>query len=73
MNGIGCEAEYPTNLTALDPLRPMRPQQVNNCLVEYIYVETIHAGIQCAFAVRIVVVGVVYVLLVIIVEVKSNC
>ncbi|XP_071551887.1 uncharacterized protein NKAIN [Panulirus ornatus] len=51
VNGIGCQAVYTTNLTDLDPLRPMRPLEVNDCLVDYIYVETIHAGIQCAFAV----------------------
>ncbi|XP_069945681.1 sodium/potassium-transporting ATPase subunit beta-1-interacting protein isoform X2 [Cherax quadricarinatus] len=51
VNGFGCQAVYTTNLTNLDPLRPMRPLEVNNCLVDYIYVETIHAGIQCAFAV----------------------
>ncbi|XP_042228641.1 sodium/potassium-transporting ATPase subunit beta-1-interacting protein-like [Homarus americanus] len=49
VNGIGCQAVYTTNLTNLDPLRPMRPLEVNNCLVDYIYVETIHAGIQGAF------------------------
>ncbi|XP_064099876.1 sodium/potassium-transporting ATPase subunit beta-1-interacting protein-like [Macrobrachium nipponense] len=51
VNGIGCRAVYATNLTDIDPLRPIRPLVVNDCLVDYIYVETIHAGIQCAFAV----------------------
>ncbi|KAG0710201.1 Sodium/potassium-transporting ATPase subunit beta-1-interacting protein [Chionoecetes opilio] len=51
INGIGCRAVYPTNLTTLDPLRPMRPLRVHDCLVDYQYVETIHAGVQCGFAV----------------------
>ncbi|XP_063870788.1 sodium/potassium-transporting ATPase subunit beta-1-interacting protein-like isoform X2 [Scylla paramamosain] len=51
VNGIGCRAVYPTNLTTLDPLRPMRPLRVHDCLVDYQYVETIHAGVQCGFAV----------------------
>jgi len=50
VNGIGCKAVYPTNLTNIDPFRPIRPQEVSNCLVEYVYVETIHASIQCVFA-----------------------
>ncbi|XP_042855723.1 sodium/potassium-transporting ATPase subunit beta-1-interacting protein-like [Penaeus japonicus] len=51
VNGIGCRAIYSTNLTDVDILRPIRPLEVNDCLVDYIYVETIHAGVQCAFAV----------------------
>ncbi|XP_050716727.1 sodium/potassium-transporting ATPase subunit beta-1-interacting protein-like isoform X2 [Eriocheir sinensis] len=51
VNGIGCRAVYPTNLTTLDPMRPMRPLEVHDCLVDYEYVETIHAGIQCGFAI----------------------
>lgn len=50
VNGIGCRAVYSTNLTDVDILRPIRPLEVNDCLVDYIYVETIHAGVQCAFA-----------------------
>ena len=53
VNGFGCRAVYPTNLTTLDPLRPMRPLRVHDCLVDYQYVETIHAGVQCGFAVSI--------------------
>lgn len=53
VNGIGCRAVYSTNLTDVDILRPIRPLEVNDCLVDYIYVETIHAGVQCAFAVGI--------------------
>lgn len=49
VNGIGCKAVYATNLTDIDPFRPIRPVAVNDCLVDYVYVETIHAGIQCAF------------------------
>ncbi|CAL4128308.1 unnamed protein product, partial [Meganyctiphanes norvegica] len=49
VNGLGCKAIYPTNLTNIDPFRPIRPQEVTNCLVEYVYVETIHASIQCVF------------------------
>ncbi|KAL7639501.1 UNVERIFIED_CONTAM: hypothetical protein RMT77_010002 [Armadillidium vulgare] len=51
INGIGCEPVYPTNLTQVDVFRPLRPVTVKGCLLSYEYVETIHATLQCVFAI----------------------
>ncbi|GLG94721.1 uncharacterized protein GBIM_01868, partial [Gryllus bimaculatus] len=53
INGIGCKAIYPTNLTAddPDPFRPLRPEHVVGCMLEYQYVEVLHAGFQCVLAI----------------------
>ncbi|XP_035917119.1 sodium/potassium-transporting ATPase subunit beta-1-interacting protein isoform X3 [Anopheles stephensi] len=49
-NGYGCRPTYPTNVTSEDPYRPVRPEKVDGCLLEYHIVEVVHAGIHCALA-----------------------
>ncbi|XP_037926881.1 sodium/potassium-transporting ATPase subunit beta-1-interacting protein isoform X1 [Hermetia illucens] len=51
VNGYGCIPTYPTNITNEDLSRPVRPEQVDSCLIDYPIVEVIHSGIQCILAV----------------------
>uniref|UniRef100_A0A182QYN6 Sodium/potassium-transporting ATPase subunit beta-1-interacting protein n=1 Tax=Anopheles farauti TaxID=69004 RepID=A0A182QYN6_9DIPT len=50
-NGYGCRPTYPTNVTSEDPYRPVRPEKVEGCLLEYHIVEVVHSGVHCALAV----------------------
>jgi len=50
-NGYGCKPTY--NITSDDPFRPLRPERVEDCLLDYTLVEVIHSGVQCALAVSI--------------------
>uniref|UniRef100_A0A182KDF2 Sodium/potassium-transporting ATPase subunit beta-1-interacting protein n=1 Tax=Anopheles christyi TaxID=43041 RepID=A0A182KDF2_9DIPT len=50
-NGYGCRPTYPTNVTSEDPYRPVRPEKVDGCLLEYHIVEVVHSGIHCALAI----------------------
>ncbi|KAJ9586862.1 hypothetical protein L9F63_019544 [Diploptera punctata] len=46
VNGSGCKPSYPTNLTIAedpDPFRPLRPEHVTGCFLDYQYVEVVHA------------------------------
>ncbi|EDW02414.1 sodium/potassium-transporting ATPase subunit beta-1-interacting protein isoform X1 [Drosophila grimshawi] len=47
-NGYGCKPTY--NITSDDPYRPLRPELVEDCLLDYTLVEVIHSGVQCALA-----------------------
>ncbi|KAL7741667.1 hypothetical protein ACLKA6_000288 [Drosophila palustris] len=47
-NGYGCKPTY--NITSDDPFRPLRPERVEDCLLDYQFVEVIHSGVQCALA-----------------------
>ncbi|XP_023033904.1 sodium/potassium-transporting ATPase subunit beta-1-interacting protein isoform X4 [Drosophila willistoni] len=47
-NGYGCKPTY--NITSDDPFRPMRPERVDGCLLDYTLMEIIHSGVQCALA-----------------------
>uniref|UniRef100_A0AAG5CZY8 Sodium/potassium-transporting ATPase subunit beta-1-interacting protein n=1 Tax=Anopheles atroparvus TaxID=41427 RepID=A0AAG5CZY8_ANOAO len=49
-NGYGCRPSYPTNVTSEDPYRPVRPEKVEGCLLDYYIVEVVHAGVHCALA-----------------------
>jgi hypothetical protein len=54
VNGVGCKPTYPTNLTSEvdpDPSRPLRPERVAGCFLDYQYVEVLHAALQCVLAV----------------------
>jgi hypothetical protein len=54
VNGAGCKPTYPTNLTSEvdpDPSRPLRPERVTGCFLDYQYVEVLHAALQCVLAV----------------------
>ncbi|XP_021929486.1 uncharacterized protein LOC110834541 isoform X1 [Zootermopsis nevadensis] len=54
VNGAGCKPSYPTNLTSEldpDPSRPLRPEHVTGCFLDYQYVEVLHAALQCLLAV----------------------
>lgn len=53
VNGYGCKPTYPINITSEDPYRPVRPEHVNDCLIDYPIVEVIHSGIQFALSVSI--------------------
>ncbi|XP_052860202.1 uncharacterized protein LOC128267412 [Anopheles cruzii] len=50
-NGYGCRPTYPTNVTSEDPYRPVRPEKVEGCLLEYHIVEVVHSGVHAALAV----------------------
>ncbi|XP_062543668.1 sodium/potassium-transporting ATPase subunit beta-1-interacting protein isoform X1 [Armigeres subalbatus] len=50
VNGYGCKPTYPMNITSEDPYRPVRPEHVDGCLLDYHIVEIIHSGVQCALA-----------------------
>jgi hypothetical protein len=57
VNGAGCKATYPTNLTSEldpDPSRPLRPERVTGCFLDYQYIEVLHAALQCLLAVSYV-------------------
>lgn len=61
VNGAGCKPTYPTNLTSEvdpDPSRPLRPERVTGCFLDYQYVEVLHAALQCVLAVLGSVVGI---------------
>ncbi|KAM8711355.1 hypothetical protein ACLKA7_000489 [Drosophila subpalustris] len=47
-NGYGCKPTY--NITSDDPFRPLRPERVEDCLLDYQFVEVVHSGVQCALA-----------------------
>ncbi|XP_058836523.1 sodium/potassium-transporting ATPase subunit beta-1-interacting protein isoform X1 [Topomyia yanbarensis] len=51
VNGYGCKPTYPTNITSEDPYRPVRPERVDGCVLEYHIVEIVHSSIQCALAI----------------------
>lgn len=51
VNGYGCKPTYPTNITSDDPYRPIRPERVDDCLLEYHLVEVVHSGVQCFLAI----------------------
>lgn len=51
VNGYGCKPTYPMNITSEDPYRPVRPERVDGCLLDYHIVEITHSGVQCALAV----------------------
>ncbi|XP_037951335.1 sodium/potassium-transporting ATPase subunit beta-1-interacting protein isoform X1 [Teleopsis dalmanni] len=51
VNGYGCKPTYPTNITSDDPYRPIRPERVDECLLDYTIVEVIQSGVQCALAI----------------------
>ncbi|XP_034476817.1 sodium/potassium-transporting ATPase subunit beta-1-interacting protein isoform X4 [Drosophila innubila] len=48
-NGYGCKPTYNTSISD-DPFRPLRPERVEDCLLDYTLVEVIHSGVQCALA-----------------------
>lgn len=53
VNSYGCKPTYPMNITSEDPYRPVRPERVDGCLLDYHIVEITHSGVQCALAVSI--------------------
>lgn len=54
VNGYGCKATFSDNITIIDdPYRPRRPELVENCLLDYSWVEVIHSGVQCLLAVSV--------------------
>ncbi|XP_054090102.1 uncharacterized protein DDB_G0283357 isoform X2 [Zeugodacus cucurbitae] len=50
VNGYGCKPTYPVNITSDDPFRPIRPERVDDCLLDYTIVEIVQSGVQCALA-----------------------
>ncbi|CAO1349189.1 unnamed protein product [Diamesa serratosioi] len=46
VNGPGCKPNYSINITSDDPYRPIRPERVDGCIVEYQIVEVIHSFVQ---------------------------
>ena len=55
-HGIGCKINNDTwvDKAPKDTSRPIPPEEyVEGCLIDYYYVEVIHAGIQCLLAVSI--------------------
>ncbi|XP_067630207.1 sodium/potassium-transporting ATPase subunit beta-1-interacting protein isoform X2 [Eurosta solidaginis] len=51
VNGYGCKPTYPVNITSDDPFRPIRPERVDDCVLDYDVVEVLQSGVQCALAV----------------------
>jgi hypothetical protein len=61
VNGIGCRPYFTVNgslatplhinVQLADVLRPPRPDWVDGCLLNYYYVEVIHAAVQLILAV----------------------
>ena len=51
INGYGCKPTFPTNITSEDPFRPVRPETVDGCLLDYQIIEVIQAAVQCGLAV----------------------
>ncbi|CRL03546.1 CLUMA_CG016509, isoform A [Clunio marinus] len=45
-NGPGCKPIYSTNGTLEDPFKPIRPDRVDGCFLEYPYIEIIHSSVQ---------------------------
>lgn len=52
VNGYGCKPIY-INITSEDPFRPIRPERVDDCLLDYPTIELIHSAFQCFLAVSI--------------------
>ena len=55
-HGIGCKVNNDTwvDNAATDTARPIPPEEyVEGCLLDYYYVEVIHAGVQCLLAVSV--------------------
>ncbi|XP_055538112.1 sodium/potassium-transporting ATPase subunit beta-1-interacting protein isoform X1 [Wyeomyia smithii] len=50
VNGYGCKPTYPMNITSEDPYRPVRPERVDGCLLDYHIVEIVQSSLQCALA-----------------------
>lgn len=53
VHGWGCKADFPTNITFDDPYRPIRPEKVEGCLLDYHLIEIAHSGVQSFLAVSI--------------------
>ncbi|GAB0099081.1 Sodium/potassium-transporting ATPase subunit beta-1-interacting protein [Sergentomyia squamirostris] len=51
INGYGCKPVYPVNITSEDPFRPIRPERVDDCVLEYHTVEVIHSSLQIILAI----------------------
>ncbi|XP_070499738.1 sodium/potassium-transporting ATPase subunit beta-1-interacting protein isoform X2 [Chironomus tepperi] len=45
-HGYGCKPVYLTNSTQEDPFRPIRPDRVDDCFLDYWMIEVIHSSIQ---------------------------
>ncbi|XP_055607442.1 sodium/potassium-transporting ATPase subunit beta-1-interacting protein isoform X1 [Uranotaenia lowii] len=50
VNGYGCKPVYPMNITSEDPYRPVRPERVDGCLLDYHIVEIAQSGVQSILA-----------------------
>lgn len=50
-HGPGCKAIYPANVTYDDPTRPIRPERVDGCYLDYHIVEVVQSGVQIFLAV----------------------
>jgi hypothetical protein len=45
-NGPGCKPIFSTNGTLEDPFRPIRPDRVEGCLLDYWIIEIVHSAVQ---------------------------
>lgn len=52
-NGPGCKPIFSTNGTLEDPFRPIRPDRVEGCLLDYWIIEIIHSGVQIFLTVSV--------------------
>jgi sodium/potassium-transporting ATPase subunit beta-1-interacting protein len=50
-NAPGCKPIFKTNITLEDPFRPIRPDRVDGCLLDYPIVEVILSSVQMFLAV----------------------
>lgn len=53
VNGPGCKPNYSINITSDDPYRPIRPERVDGCILEYQIVEVIHSFVQSFLSVSL--------------------
>lgn len=51
VNGYGCKPTYPINITSEDPYRPIRPDRVDGCFLDYPVIEILQSGVQSFLAV----------------------
>ena len=50
-NGPGCKPIFSTNGTLEDPFRPIRPDRVEGCYLDYWIIEIVHSAVQIFFTV----------------------
>ncbi|KAJ8688298.1 hypothetical protein QAD02_024093 [Eretmocerus hayati] len=58
VNGPGCKAHFNTTFEQPEFGRPLRPDEVTGCVLDYEIIEVIHSSIQCFSAIVAVITGI---------------